>query len=82
MLWIVYFLLGVAAHFYYWKLPIDLHWWRFWADVILWPYIMLWDWPKLASNLPQDALQGIGYVFGLICIFVVIKTFTDKFRRW
>jgi hypothetical protein len=80
--WVVYFLLGGAAHLYYWKLPIDLHWWRFWADVTLWPFIMLWDWPKAASYLPQDAQQGIGYLFGLIMIFIVVTIFVNKNKRW
>jgi hypothetical protein len=74
--WAVYFLLGVAAHHFYWKLPVDLQSLqsgRFWADIILWPFIMLWDWPKLLSYLSRDSQEGIGYLIGLIFLGVLLS---------
>jgi hypothetical protein len=75
MRWIIYFSLGVVAHIDYWKLPVDLQWWRFWTDVLLWPFIMLWDWPKLASALPLALQNGIGHLIGLILLFAIIAAF-------
>jgi hypothetical protein len=79
--WALYFLIGGIIHVYYYSLPIRFYLGRFWLDVTLWPFVMLWDWPKAAAHLPEEALSGIGYVVGLVFILVIIAAIGRAYAR-
>jgi hypothetical protein len=75
--WIVYCLIGVVLHKYYWQLPIILDWGRFWLDVVLWPFVIIWDWPSFAAHLSPETLKAMGPLFALAMIGVFL-TFLNK----
>ncbi len=79
--YLIYFGIGLFVHVRYWQMPLDLHDWRLWADVALWPFVLLWDWPKLLAYLPNVWTEGLGYLIGVIFVFAILRGISEGIRR-